>query len=623
MIRTTTEQDNATMKTRLFHFIGIVFIGAVLLALTLGGCSGSGSGGSDAEDGTLVIGLTDAEGDFLRYEVDVVSLTLTKQNGAVVDALPVETRVDFSQYTEMIEFLTAATVPTGRYVKATLTLDYRNADIQIEDAGGHAIDVETILDEDGLPITTLPVEVHLEGRNSLVIAPGIPVHLTLDFNLEASNHVDLSIPDVPVLTVEPYLLAEVNLENNKIHRLRGPLKEVNPADGTFRVIIRPFIHLLAGGDERFGTLEVVTDGETIYDINGQYYEGDEGLEVLDQQQVLTAIVVIGDLDINLRRFEARHVYAGSSVPGGDLDVVTGNVVSRTGNQLAVRGATLIRAQGSVVFNDEMEILLENTTIVGRQLSKDRFDIDAISVGQRIMVFGELDEDESVLDATQGYVIMLLTTLKGTVVEVDSNVVVSLTAIDGRSVDVFDFLGTGIDPDNDADPANYDVDPADLDTSGLEIGTPVKFRGFVTPFGHPAEQADFEARTMINVSEVKGLLIANWFPPAADAIEDLSELGFTLNLEGAGHFHHLIRAGVGIDLTQLDNAPIIESEDDGSGLFQIVQDGSRQFFFTFEGFVEALSNRLENDAAVTHILATGTFDDTNAILSSDFVIVGLN
>ncbi len=189
MIRTTTDQDNATMKTRLFHFIGIVFIGAVLLALTLGGCSGSGSGGADAEDGTLVIGLTDAEGDFLRYEVDVVSLTLTKQNGAVVDALPVQTRVDFAQYTEMTEFLTAATVPTGRYIKATMMLDYRNADIQIEDADGNAVAVETILDEDGSPITTLPVAVHLEGRNSLVIAPGIPAHLTLDFNLEASNQV--------------------------------------------------------------------------------------------------------------------------------------------------------------------------------------------------------------------------------------------------------------------------------------------------------------------------------------------------------------------------------------------------------------------------------------------------
>jgi hypothetical protein len=611
------------MKTRLFHFFWILSFGAAILVLTLSGCAGSGSGDSDTEDGTLVIGLTDAEGDFLRYEVDVVSLTLTKRNGAVVNALPVETRVDFAQYTEMIEFLTAATVPTGRYVKATLTLDYRNADIQIEDAGGDAIDVETILDEDGLPITTLPVEVHLEGRNSLVIAPGIPVHLTLDFNLEASNHVDLSNPDVPVLTVEPYLLAEVNLENTKVHRLRGPLKEVNSAEGTFRVIIRPFIHLLSGGDERFGTLEVVTDGETIYDINGQYYEGDEGLEVLDQQQVLTAVVVIGDLDITTRQFEARHVYAGSSVPGGDLDVVTGNVVSRTGNQLSVRGATLIRAQGSVVFNDEMEIIVSNTTIVGRQESKDRFDINAISVGQRIMVFGELDVDETELDATQGYVIMLLTTLKGTVVEVDNNVVISLNAIDGRSVDVFDFQGTGIDPDNDADPANYDIDPSDLDTSGLESGTPVKFRGFVTPFGHPADQADFEARTMINVSDVKGLMIANWFPAAADAIEDLSELGFTLNLENAGPFRHLIRAGVSQDLTGLDNAPIVESEDDGSGLFQIVQGGSRQVFFTFEGFVEELLERLDNDAAVTHIVATGFFDDNNAILESDFIIVGLN
>jgi hypothetical protein len=109
------------MKTRLFHFFWILSFGAAILVLTLSGCAGSGSGDSDTEDGTLVIGLTDAEGDFLRYEVDVVSLTLTKRNGAVVNSLPVETRVDFAQYTEMIEFLTAATVPTGRYVKATLT----------------------------------------------------------------------------------------------------------------------------------------------------------------------------------------------------------------------------------------------------------------------------------------------------------------------------------------------------------------------------------------------------------------------------------------------------------------------------------------------------------------------
>ena len=68
----------------------------------------------------MVIGLTDQEGDFHSYTVDVLSLTLTKLNGAVVETLPLNTRIDFAQYTEMTEFLTAATIPSGVYVKAQM-----------------------------------------------------------------------------------------------------------------------------------------------------------------------------------------------------------------------------------------------------------------------------------------------------------------------------------------------------------------------------------------------------------------------------------------------------------------------------------------------------------------------
>jgi hypothetical protein len=68
---------------------------------------------------------------------------------------------------------------------------------------------------------------------------------------------------------------------------------------------------------------------------------------------------------------------------------------------------------------------------------------------------------------------------------------------------------------------------------------------------------------------------------------------------------------------------IEPKDDGTGLFQIIQDGSRQFYFTFDGFVDELSERLGSNGALTHILATGIFDDANSILTSDLVIVGLD
>ena len=601
----------------------------LFFAAVLSGCSGSGSGGSnptgDNDTGDLVVGLTDAESDFVKYEVDIVSLTLTKQNGAVVDALPVVTRVDFAQYVEMTEFLTAATIPVGRYVEANLELDYTEADLQVEGSGGSAVPVDTndIIDDTGATINRLTVSVQLQGRNALVIAPGIPAHLTLDFDLSASNHVDLSDPAQPMVTVNPFLVAEVNPENPKIHRLRGPLKEVNVTEGTFSLIIRPFIHVISGGDDRFGTLQVVTDGGTFYEISGTMYQGEEGLQALDQQQVLTAVIAIGDLNIAARRFEARQVYAGASVPGGTLDVITGNVVSRSGLQLTVKGATLMRAAGSVAFNDELNVLLSDDTTVGRQLSKDPLSINDISVGQRITVFGVLNGDETQLDAADGHVHLLLTTVKGVVVSADGPVIVDVTVIDGRKISHFDFSGTGIDLANNADPTGYAVETGSLDITGLDAGDAVKFRGFITPFGHAADRADFEARTLVNVSNVKGLMIVDWFPPLSAAIsDDVSSNGFSLNLSGAGLFHRLNRAGVVIDLTHLQHAPFIEPADSDGGLYEIFQGGRRQFFFNSDSFVDALKERLAANAQVIHVVAIGVFDDANATMTTDVVSVKL-
>jgi len=369
-----------------------VLIAALFIAATFGlsGCVMAPDDGGEEDAGQVIIGLTDEEGDFVNYTVDVLYLTLTKASGVVVDTLPLSTRVDFAQYTEMTEFLTAATIPSGFYTQATLMLDFQAAEIWVEDDNGEAVEVESILDVAGNPITTLEVSVRLEGRNALLIVPGVPAHLTLDFNLNASNRVEFDPSGSPVLTVEPFLLAEVNPEAPKIHRLRGPLKDVNASEGTFEVIIHPFIHILSGNDDRFGTLEVRTDENTIFEIDEEVYYGQAGLNALDTMPSLTAVIVIGDLLFNPARFEARHVYAGSSVPGGTLDAVTGNVISRTGNALTVKGATLIRSGGSVVFNDTLIVQVGLNTIVRRQLSFDEYDSDDISVGQRVTILGTLN-----------------------------------------------------------------------------------------------------------------------------------------------------------------------------------------------------------------------------------------
>ena len=203
-------------------------VAAGLAALTLAAsvavlpaCKGSSNAASSSgSDSNLAIGLTDAKGDFISYSVDVKSLTLTKANGAVVETVPVTTTVDFAQYTDLTEFFTAATVPNGAYTSAKMTLDYSAADIQVEDADGNAVPVRNIVDAKGKPITTLEVNVKLEGKRKLVIAPGIPASLTLDFDLKASNTVSADLSSV---VVEPYLLAEIEAHKPKLHRLRGGL----------------------------------------------------------------------------------------------------------------------------------------------------------------------------------------------------------------------------------------------------------------------------------------------------------------------------------------------------------------------------------------------------------------
>src|SRR5258708_16072668 len=75
---------------------------------------------STDEMGVVGISLTDTAGDFLSYTVDVTSLTLTKADGTVVQALPLRTRVDFARLVDLTEFVTAVTNPPGTLLRATL-----------------------------------------------------------------------------------------------------------------------------------------------------------------------------------------------------------------------------------------------------------------------------------------------------------------------------------------------------------------------------------------------------------------------------------------------------------------------------------------------------------------------
>ncbi len=85
--------------------------------------------------GTVLIGITDDDGDFLNYTVDVLSLKLETADGRIVETLPRKTRINFSDYVDLTELVTAAAIPPATYVSGVISLQYSDAEIFVEAAG--------------------------------------------------------------------------------------------------------------------------------------------------------------------------------------------------------------------------------------------------------------------------------------------------------------------------------------------------------------------------------------------------------------------------------------------------------------------------------------------------------
>jgi hypothetical protein len=68
------------------------------------------------------------------------------------------------------------------------------------------------------------VTVTLDNRHHLVVSPGRPSLFTLDFNLAATNSVNLATSPATV-TVTPALVASLDFVDQKDLRVRGPRRE--------------------------------------------------------------------------------------------------------------------------------------------------------------------------------------------------------------------------------------------------------------------------------------------------------------------------------------------------------------------------------------------------------------
>ena len=616
------------------------------LLVFLAACGGGGGGGNLAapatalapeEEGVLVIGLTDAEGDFVSYEVDVLALSLERVDGTQVEALPLTTRVDFAELTEVTELLTVATVPRGNYRSVALTLDYSDALILVQDSGGAAIPAEA-RDDDGQLLDQITVRLQLTTSDLIRIVPGAPAAFSLDFDLDASNDIDLTSSPV-VVTVQPFLLATPELETDREHRVRGVLAAADTAEETITLKVRPFRHR-AG---QFGEFTLSVTDDTQYEVDGEPLSGAEGLMAVADLAENTPLIAQGMVAGG--DFVAEAVLAGSSVPWTQSDVVKGVVTAREDRTLTVRGVRIEYADGTHIARNTVTVAVSDDTVVtALGVSAGTLTQQSLSVGQRVVAFGELtesmgqsesDEIDYSLDATAGRVRMVLSSARGRVVETDP-LVVDLHLLSGRRPAIYDFTGTGSSPADDADPEFYQIATATLPLLNLSVDSMIRVRGLVNEFG--AAPDDFLARTVINKeTDIRpALFIAGWPDSDAMPIASLDDRSVVLDLADARYALRILGrtvAGNSADdpadegVPELDTLTLVATES-GRGVYavRVRGEGEIHVYRSFSELSMELVQQLDAGRELRRTTAHGSYNNEGGVeelktvrASFDFVV----
>lgn len=592
----------------MFRWIRANYIYALTLFAMLSIAAGCGGGGGSSaapldqgsapaeEVGEVFVGLTDAEGDFLKYSVLVQSLTLTRANGDVVETLPLATQVDFAELTEVTEFLTVATVPVGVYESASVRLDFSDAEIVVQDANGDPQPAQP-KDDAGNDLGVTDLRLSLTTSDYIRVSPGVPAAFSLDFDLDASNEIVFAGDTVEVI-VEPFLLATPELEMERDHRVRGVLDGVDVAANAFDLLVRPFRHRTG----QFGSFTVLVDDATRYEVDGVGFTGPDGLRAMNALDRLAPVVTGGVLSND--GFTAEVVLAGSSVPWSDADVVKGVVAARQGDVLTVKGAQIEFADGTDVFRGTFFVnLAEDTTVTAPGASDRELTTQSISVGQRVWAWGEFVDDQT-LNADR--VRMRMNQLTAEVIQAEP-LAVDLFFLNGRRPAAFDFAGTGMSPAQDADPDFYEIDSGLLPLATIAEGDLVRVRGLVNEFG--AAPADYLASTVIDVQTDAraAILKVGWTEGTAmpfSAIEparidvDLSEARKALSVRGVPRAF----------LDELEEAALLAPAS-GRGVYAVKVRGAGEVhvYRAFADLVDELMAQLDAGRLLHRITAVGRYN----------------
>ncbi|HWM71697.1 MAG TPA: hypothetical protein VNO35_34350 [Steroidobacteraceae bacterium] len=630
-------------KTLRGSLAGLATCGVLLLAGCgddMGGSMGSASNTSatptacgSSSCGPSIVTMTDARGDFLSYTVNLTSLQLQTAAGATVETLPSVTKVDFAQLVDLTEVISAGQIPAAEYVGATLTLDYTGANITADDGTGAGVALKPV-DANGAALAApVTVSVKLDNAHHLMITKGRTGRLAFDFNLAASNTVDLTASTV---TVSPTLVATVVPSDNKQVRVRGQFASASTTANDFVLNVQPF----HDQTKTNGQVTVGVGMATTYQVNGTALVGAAGLAALAALPANTMVAAFGTLQTDTQTFTATTVLAGTSLENPSKDQVSGTVIARTANTLTLRRATLWMRDGDFESeHHDVTVTVADGTAVTEQSTMGTFTIADISVGQHIDAFGTAgstsgsgmsgsDDSNKTLDATAGSVRLDMTPAWGVVTALAAgSMTINLQSLDGLPVSAFNFAGTGTSTAMDANPMSYVIDTGPLTQTGLAVKAPARVMGFVTPFGK--SPPNFTAQTLVNFSGVPEALVIDWAQRgSATAFTGLTATSTSLQLDLAGvdKLHFIQMGPQTIDLTSLATAPTITADATATNeVFAIGHRGKykTENFNTFAAFITALAADLTPTATVVDLAATGQYDSTANTFTATRLAVLIN
>jgi hypothetical protein len=615
---------------------------SVLRALILGAAALFGlfaCGNQNFINGTPVITVSATPGFFTSYVAEVDLIQLTRNDNAVAYPLVQPQIIDFAKLTDMTELFGAPAILEGTYTSAAITINYA--------AGGSYIPFGAVIfaNVNGQSVPVIPVDstgaaagsvtytIKFDPAHPLVIKRGISSPIDFHMDLSAGSLISTNSSGALQVTVHPFITASTLPVYTKPVRARGVFVTTTAASSSFTMNARAFFDTQSSP---VGAIEIQTDANTTYNINGVTYTGAPGLAAIQTLQINTIIEAygkLGDLNAQKPNFVATQVYAGVAVENVLTDRITGTVAARSGNTLTIHGAEIegrnfgLPIGVCVTFQDDMTVTVGDSTLVTVDGHPEIQATTAnISVGQQVDMEALASGAGSCIDAqtgdvTNGLVRIVPTTGWGQLTSADATTATaSLFTLGGYQPQAITFAGTGTTSSNDATPGAYAINVTGIDTSSIPVNGLFRFDGMVTPFG--TAPPDFTASSVTAQANAEQYLIVEWAGSGTATPFVSRSAGLVVNI-GDGNLGtaHLVQTGplwvenalTTIDFTNPSVNPTIVADPALTGQFTIGNPTSTtelSVFHDFGSFLGQLNTVLNGTNTVQKLVAVGKYDQTS-------------